>query len=90
MTPGELHSRVESAITELREYQGFVSQLETLKRSLLTDKFDDAILQATQNAIPGRLRPHRGVIPADDSLRETRYLINVLNLVVKARRSKRN
>lgn len=89
MTAGELLSQAERALTEFREYEGFVKQLETLKRSLLAGEFDDSVLQQTQLVIPGKLQPHRGVIPADDSLKETRLLINELNHIVKARRQKR-
>ena len=90
MTAGELALQVERALAELREYEGFISQLEGLKRSLGSGEFDDSILQATQGGIPGHLRAHRGVIPADDRLTETRLLINELNRIIKARRKKRD
>ena len=89
MTAGELRSQVERALTEFREYEGFVKQLEALEKSLLSGEFDDSVLQQTKLAIPGKLQPHRGVIPADDSLKETRLLINELNHIIKARRPKR-
>ena len=89
MTTGELRSQVERALTEFREYEGFVKQLEALKKSLLSGDFNDSILQQTQLGIPGKLKPHRGVIPADDSLKETRLLINELNHIIKIRRRKR-
>jgi hypothetical protein len=88
MTAREFHSQVERALTEFREYRGFVLQLEELRKSLESGDFDDSILQQTKLAIPGRLQPHRGVIPADDSLKETRLLINELNHIIKARRPK--
>ncbi len=89
MTAGELRSQVERALTEFHDYGSFVNQLEALERSLLSGEFDDSVLQQTQLAIPGKLQPHRGVIPADDSLKETRLLINELNHIIKARRQKR-
>ena len=88
MTAGELHSQVERALAEFREYEGFVNQLEALRQSLSAGELNVSVLRQTHIAIPGRLRPHRGVIPADDSLRQTRLLINELNHIVKAWRQK--
>jgi hypothetical protein len=88
MTAEELHSQVERALAEFREYEGFVNQLEALRQSLSAGKLDVSVLLQTQIAIPGRLQPHRGVIPADDSLKQTRLLINELNHLVKAERKK--
>ena len=95
MTPGELHIQVARALTEFREhtefrkYADFLDRLEALQRSLGMGEFDDSLLEETQRAIPGKLRPHRGGIPADDSLKETRLLINELNHIIKFRRQKR-
>ena len=95
MTAGELHIQVARALTEIREhteffreYEDFLDRLEALQRSLATGEFDDSLLEETQRVIPGKLRPHRGGIPADDSLKETRLLVNELNHIIKSRRQK--
>jgi hypothetical protein len=88
MTVGELRLQVGRALSELREYEAFALELKALDRSLAAGDFDDSLLQSAQLRIPHPLRSYRGVIPADDSLKDTRLLINELNHIIKMRRKK--
>lgn len=70
------------AKSELAKFVVFSQQLEAAQRRLDAGDLDDDALFAIYEALPPKWKTRAGA-PADDSLTETRQLVNELNQLIR-------